>query len=139
MSSKDRKRNLPTLVFIYLGVAAFSGIVTLFYYLFDHGLRDPHMTFLFVPGVIATLLFLILYLCKTPLCPYAKILFHGAFAFYWVYQLLRGIYAMAKAESTWLWVYLPIAGALLLAALIFECSYLIKAHKRKKSAQNPDI
>ncbi len=89
----------------YVCGAMFSLLVMGIYYVFSHGLRDIHMTLLFLPGVSAALFFLFLSLCKIKVGASARYAFHFGYAGVWVYLLLKGIYTMAKTGSDWLYVF----------------------------------
>ena len=128
-----RVRNRPMRYAVaYLLASVFSGIVTMFYYIFDHGLRDIHMTLLFLPPLLAALLFLFYAWRKIELYEPAANVFHGAFLFLWSYFLLGSIYRMAKTSSDWLFVYLIIFGIGLTASITLQIMYLVKKKKIEK-------
>ena len=103
---------------VYVGVTFFSVLVTVLYYAFDHGLRDGHMTLLFLPPLIMAILQLVLAGSLLPVDRKAMYSINIAFAFFWFYMLLSGIYTMAKVVSDWLWVYLLLSGIALLVAML---------------------
>lgn len=133
MSLRDKKANTFKAMIGYAAVSVFSGVVTFFYYMFDHGLRDNHMTFLFVPGLVMVTLFFVLAMTGVIVDGKAMIVTHFAFALLWFYLLLSGIYTMAKTGSSWLWVYLLLSGLLWAVALALEIVSLVKAKKAKNS------
>ena len=135
MSSRGKKTLLFKAMIGYGAVTLFSGLVTFFYYMFDHGLRDNHMTFLFVPGLAMLALLFLIAMLKLTIEPNAFLVANFAFALLWVYQLLMGIYTMAKTSSPWLWVFLLLSCLAWAAALVLEILALIKA-KRASGSRN---
>lgn len=131
-------RNNPVAKYfwIYLGVTLFSAFFTLMYYIFDHGLRDVNMTLLFLPGLIATLLFLLLALFHKDVSRLAIYTFNTGFPALWCYMALAGIYNMAKTESEWLFVFLILGAVLLTISLVSETIYLVKDKKQTEAVKN---
>ena len=116
----------------YIGGTLFSGLVTILYYVFDHGLRDPHMTFLFLVPLLPALFWYILAWVKYLPCPAARYAFNLSSPFLWFYFLLMGIYTMAKTVSDWLFVYLIIGITGYCAAAIIELVYRVKTRKKEE-------
>ena len=106
----DKKHSSTRVMIAYLIVTGFSGLVTVMYYIFDHGLRDEHMTFLFVPSLVMAIIFFFLAWKRIAINKNALVIMHFSFALLWFYQLLMGIYTMAKTASAWLWVFLLLSG-----------------------------
>lgn len=121
-----RKNKMLRTTLVFFGITLFSGLVTFLYYRFDYGMRDIHMTLLFLPGAIATLLFFLLTLLRFSFRGWSLYLFAMGFPFIWFYLLLMGIYSIAKTSSEWLFVYLVIGGLLMGASLIYTIVKLIK-------------
>ena len=115
---------------IYLGGAVFSAIVTVVYYSVDHGLRDVHMTLLFIPNLLAALIWYIMALCKYHPCDLAKYLFYMASPFHWVYLFMKGAYDMAKVTSNWLFTFLLVAALLYVASFVVEIIH--RANEKKQ-------
>jgi len=125
------------MVIIYGGVLFFSLLFTGVYYLNSHGLRDPNMTYLFIPSSIALILFFSLFLLKRSLGSIATSTFNIGFGWLWCYLCLSGIYAMAKVVSGWLWLFLVLAVASFTISLIFAILHF--AGERAHKSQGPRI
>ena len=120
----------------YFFASVFSGIVTIFYYIFDHGLRDIHMTLLFLPPLLASLWFLFTAWRKFELYEPAVNVFHGAFLFLWAYFLLGAIYTMAKTSSDWLFVYLIIFAVGFIVSILLQIAFLLRKRSKGKEEKN---
>src|SRR5574344_2699494 len=118
------------LVFIYIGILLFSILFTSVYYLNSHGLRDLHMTLLFLPSLVSIFFLLIFaYFAKTPkgIVIYS---FNIGFGLLWCYLCLTGIYNMAKSNSNWLWLFLLFS---IFSFILSVALYLVDLTKRLKS------
>ena len=114
----------------YMGGAIFSAIVTVVYYSLDHGLRDIHMTLLFIPNLTAAIIWYIMALCHYHPCDLAKYLFYMASPFHWVYLFMKGAYDMAKVTSSWLFTFLLVAALLYVASFVVELIH--RANEKKQ-------
>ena len=141
MSSTPRKRfTIPqegkrfqrAIASFYLGGTLFSIVATVLYYTFDHGLRDIHMTFLFLPNLLATIIWYVLSLLGYRPCAASRYAFYMASPFHWVYLFLKGVYTMAKTESEWLFVFLIVAAALFVASFVIEIVHVIRRKRQKE-------
>ena len=119
----------------YFFASVFSGIVTMFYYIFDHGLRDIHMTLLFLPPLLASLLFLFNAWRKIELYEPAVNVFHAGFLFFWTYFLLGAIYTMAKTSSDWLFVFLIIAGVGIITSIVMQIIFIVKKKQGEETIE----
>ena len=133
MSSTPKEKHTQRTIAICYGAGTlFSVLVTSLYYTFDHGLRDIHMTLLFliplIPGIVWLILSLVHYLPSAA----ARYAFNIASPLLWIYFLLMGIYTMAKTTSDWLILYLILAIIGYAVALIIEIIFHIKTRKTKK-------
>ncbi len=114
------------LLTIYLGVTLFSILFTCVYYMNSHGLRDIHMTLLFLPTTLAMLILVGYLLLKKQMNTYALYAFNMAFPAFWVYLALTGIYTMAKTSSDWTIVFLILGVVLLVAYAVLEVFFKLK-------------
>lgn len=114
------------LLVIYLGVTLFSILFTCVYYMNSHGLRDIHMTLLFLPTTLAMLVLVGYLLLKKEMNTYALYAFNMAFPAFWVYLALTGIYTMAKTSSDWTIVFLILGVVLLVAYAVLEVFFKLK-------------
>ncbi len=114
------------LLVIYLGVTLFSILFTCVYYMNSHGLRDIHMTLLFLPTSVAMLVLVGYLLLKKEMNTYALYAFNMAFPAFWVYLALTGIYTMAKTSSNWTIVFLILGVVLLVAYAVLEVFFKLK-------------
>ena len=114
------------LLVIYLGVTLFSILFTCVYYMNSHGLRDIHMTLLFLPTTLAMLVLVGYLLLKKEMNTYALYAFNMAFPAFWVYLALTGIYTMAKTSSDWTIVFLILGVVLLVAYAVLEAFFKLK-------------
>lgn len=114
------------LLAIYLGVTLFSILFTCVYYMNSHGLRDIHMTLLFLPTTVAMLVLVGYLLLKKEMNTYALYAFNMAFPAFWVYLALTGIYTMAKTSSDWTIVFLILGVVLLVAYAVLEVFFKLK-------------
>jgi len=111
---------------IYGGVLLFSLLFTGVYYLNSHGLQDWHMTFLFVPSLIAIVVFILLFAFKKSLGGWSVSFFNIGFGWLWCYLCLSGIYAMAKVVNEWLWVFILFASLFFFASIVLATFHLWK-------------
>ena len=114
------------LLVVYLGVTLFSILFTCVYYMNSHGLRDIHMTLLFLPTTLAMLVLVGYLLLKKEMNTYALYAFNMAFPAFWVYLALTGIYTMAKTSSDWTIVFLILGVVLLVAYAVLEVFFKLK-------------
>ena len=114
------------LLVIYLGVTLFSILFTCVYYMNSHGLRDIHMTLLFLPTTLAMLVLVGYLLLKKEMNTYALYAFNMAFPAFWVYLALTGIYTMAKTSSDWTIVFLILGVVLFVAYAVLEVFFKLK-------------
>lgn len=114
------------LLVIYLGVTLFSILFTCVYYMNSHGLRDIHMTLLFLPTTLAMLVLVGYLLLKKEMNTYALYAFNMALPAFWVYLALTGIYTMAKTSSDWTIVFLILGVVLLVAYAVLEVFFKLK-------------
>ena len=114
------------LLVIYLGVTLFSILFTCVYYMNSHGLRDIHITLLFLPTTLAMLVLVGYLLLKKEMNTYALYAFNMAFPAFWVYLALTGIYTMAKTSSDWTIVFLILGVVLLVAYAVLEVFFKLK-------------
>jgi uncharacterized membrane protein len=92
----------------------------------SHGLRDIHMTLLFLPTTLAMLVLVGYLLLKKEMNTYALYAFNMAFPAFWVYLALTGIYTMAKTSSDWTIVFLILGVVLLVAYAVLEVFFKLK-------------
>ena len=114
-----KNKNLRYFV-IYLSVTLFSLLVCAIYYIFSHGETDLHMTLLFLPSSVVSLLFLFLTLWGFKFNRVTYYLLNSAFSFFWFYMLLMGVYNIAFVESKWIIVFVFVSITVLLGAVINE-------------------
>ena len=111
---------------IYISVTIFSLLTCAIYYIFSHGETDLHITLLFLPSTIVSLLFLILFFVKLNFNERTYYLFNSGFVFLWFYTLLMGVYNIAYVENKWVFVFLICSGIGFIACLINEIISRIK-------------
>lgn len=111
-----------------------SGLFTVVYNYFGHGISSWYMDYLFLPPLIGALLipFVLCCICGLKKIPRltAELWFAGVFTVEG-YFLVRGILEIAMASSPYLPVYLWVAGALFLAA----AGYWIFGKKKTSSGK----
>lgn len=115
-------------VLIYLSITVLSLLTCSIYYIFSHGEQDSHMTFLFLPSAIITIIFLLFLLIKYEMNKYTYYFLNSAFSFLWVYMLLSGIYLIAKVESLWRPWFLLIS--ILIYTFAFAFEIVVKVNKQ---------
>ena len=99
-----RNKNFRYIV-IYLSITLFSLIACAIYYYFSHGETDGHMTYLYVPSLGMSVIFLALFLFKIQLNHRTYYLINSAFTFLWFYMFIMGIYLIAYVENKWTFVF----------------------------------
>lgn len=119
------------MLFVYLGVLAFSVLFILVYYYNSHNLRDIHMTLLFVPSLFALALFGVSALAKFYIGTLSCILFNIGFAWIWAWLCLSGVYNMAETSSNWLFLFYVFAIIFFVISMI---ALAFTALKKKKEA-----
>ncbi len=121
-----RKINLRQFL-IYLGVTAFSVLFTVVYYMNSYGMTDNHLTYLFVAPLLTSLMFLLMLIFNYSLNVFTRYTINMTFPFVYLYMMLSGIYTIAKATSTWLYVFLIAFIIGLVVAIIIETITKIRA------------
>ena len=120
-----KNKNLRYII-IYSSVTLFSLLTCAIYYIFSHGETDLHMTLLFVPSLVVSVVFLILFVIKFELHHITYYLINSGFVFLWFYVLLMGVYNIAYVESKWTFVFLICSIVGFIASLTNEVIMRIK-------------